>query len=209
MSGHALPPGSLAAVVSEQTKTSPLSCYQCGRCAAGCFQNVPGEMEVSPTRLMRLVQLEATFHGEPAGEEYARRALTADTCWLCAGCMACTTRCPQGVDIAGTMDTLRQEGMKRGMTSRTKRARDIQALHKVFLGGALRRGRIHEFFLVLFYKMRTGHFFADATVAPTMLRKGKLHILPEPAHNTDRVRAAIETFRREEAAASHSEKAHA
>ena len=166
-------------------------------------------MEVSPTRMMRLVQLEATFHGEPAGEEYARRALTADTPWLCAGCMACTTRCPQGVDIAGTMDALRQEALRRKMAARTRRSYDIRAFHKVFLGGALRRGRLHEFFLVLFYKLRTGHFFADATVAPTMLKKGKLRLLPEPAHNTDRIRAAIEKFRQDEAAASHSEKAHA
>jgi len=51
----------LANLVHQRTGTRPLDCYQCGRCAAGCPQNVPGEMDISPTRIMRLLQLEAAF----------------------------------------------------------------------------------------------------------------------------------------------------
>ena len=118
----------LAERVRTVTGAEPGDCYQCGRCAAGCPQNVAGEMEVSPTRVMHLLQLEAAFP-EKAGQ-YARHALMAETPWLCAGCLACTTRCPQGVDVAGTMDVLRQEGLKRGTTATTRRVRDIQALHR-------------------------------------------------------------------------------
>ena len=53
----------LAELVSEGTGTSPRDCYQCGRCAAGCPQNVPGEMDISPTRIMHLLQLETAFAG--------------------------------------------------------------------------------------------------------------------------------------------------
>lgn len=187
----------LAARVADATGVSPTKCYQCGRCAAGCFQNVPGEMDVSPTRIMHLLQLESAFADEPqVASTYARQALSADTCWLCAGCMACTSRCPQGLDIAGTMDVLRQESLKRGLASQSKRARDIQALHRTFLQQALSQGRIHELFMVMAYKLRTGHWFQDATVAPTMFRKGKLRVLPEKAPSPARARQAAEELKR-------------
>jgi len=187
----------LAASVRDVTGASPLDCYQCGRCAAGCPQNVPGEMDISPTRILHLLQLETAFAEEPerAGQ-YAGQALTAETPWLCAGCQACTTRCPQGVDIAGTMDVLRQEGLRRGTMATTRRVRNIQALHRVFLSGALRHGRIHELFLVIGYKLRTGQFFQDAMLGPAMFAKGKLHVLPGKSVDTGRVRAAVERLRR-------------
>ena len=179
----------LADKIRAITGTTPLECYQCGRCAAGCPQNVPGEMDASPTRVMRWLQLEAAFPEK--AETYARLALTAETPWLCAGCLACTTRCPQGVDIAGAMDVLRQEGLERHTTATTPRVRDIQALHRTFLDGALRRGRIHELSLVMGYKLRTGHYFQDAALGPAMLAKGKLHLLPGKSTDTSRVRKAV------------------
>jgi heterodisulfide reductase subunit C len=155
-------------------------------------------MEISPTRMMRLLQLEAALAGDKQqGSVYARQALGCDTCWLCAGCLACTTRCPQGVDIAGTMDVLRQEGLRRGLASTSKRARDIQALHRTFLSGALKRGRIHELFLMMGYKLRTGHWFADAQFGPAMVLKGKLHILPGESPGNDRVREAISRLKQQ------------
>lgn len=192
------PAGTLAQRVYQSTGTSPTDCYQCGRCAAGCMQNVPGEMDLSPTRLMRLLQLEVAFAEEPAkAGEYARRTLSSDAPWLCAGCLACTTRCPQGVDIAGTMDLLREEAIKRGLASNSRRARDIQKFHQVFLDGTTKRGRIHELALVMMYKLKTGHFFADAMLGPAMLLKGKLHIKPAPAPSPEKARAAADQLRKE------------
>ncbi len=150
-------------------------------------------MDISPTRVMHLLQLEAAFPEK--APEYARQALMAETPWLCAGCQACTTRCPQGVDIAGAMDVLRQEGLRRGATARTKRVRDIQALHRVFLTQVLRQGRIHELFLVIGYKLRTGHFFQDARLGPAMFARGKLHVVPEKSPDTRRVNTALERLK--------------
>lgn len=181
----------LAARIARQTGTSPLNCYQCGRCAAGCLQNIPGEMDLSPTRLMRLIQLETAFAEEPKlAAAFAQQALSADTPWLCAGCQACTTRCPQGLDVAGTMDLLRQEAIQRGVASRSRRARDVQALHKSFLEQALKQGRIHEVLLVMAYKLRTGHLFQDVLLAPLMFLKGKLRLLPEQAPSPQAARTA-------------------
>jgi heterodisulfide reductase subunit C len=150
-------------------------------------------MDVSPTGIMRLLQLEAAFPESAA--RHARQALTAETPWLCAGCQACTTRCPQGVDIAGTMDVLRQEGLRRHQTATSPRIRDIQALHRTFVAGALSRGRIHELTLVLGYKLRTGHYMQDAALGPAMLAKGKLHLLPGKAIDTTRVKKAVERLK--------------
>lgn len=199
-STHAAPPqDTLAAKVLHATGGSPMDCYQCGRCAAGCMQNVAGEMDLSPTRILRLLQLEAAFnHDSALKRTFRQQALSADTPWLCAGCQACTTRCPQGIDIAGTMDVLRQEGLASGEASPSKRARDIQALHGVFVEQATKRGRIHELALVMFYKLRTGHFMQDAMLGPAMLRKGKLHILPGRGIDTKRVRDAAKAIRAED-----------
>jgi heterodisulfide reductase subunit B len=150
---------------------------------------------------MRLLQLEAAFAHEPAlSEDYARRALGAETPWLCAGCLACTTRCPQGLDVAATMDVLRQEGLRRGLASQSARARDAQALHRTFLAQVLKRGRVHELSLVAGYKLRTGHLLADAALAPGMLRRGKLPLSRPHAPRMERVRSAIEALRRGDAA---------
>ena len=144
MSHRATPlPGSLAARVADETGVAPSRCYQCGRCAAGCMQNEAGEMDLSPTLLMHLLQLEAAFAHEPeVAAGYAARALTADAPWLCAGCLACSERCPQGVDVAGAMDVLRQEALRRGVASRSPKAKDAQALHRTFVGQVLRRGKL-------------------------------------------------------------------
>lgn len=192
------PTGTLAALVTRVTHASPLDCYQCGRCAAGCPQNVHDEMDLSPTRVMRLLQLEAAFAGQEQGAQFALRALSAETPWLCAGCQACTTRCPQNVDIAGTMDVLRQESLERKVASKSKRARDIQALHKAFVKGAMKNGRVHELSLVMDYKLRTKHFFQDALLAPGMLKRGKLHLRRGDGVNTSRISNAADELKRKE-----------
>ena len=146
---------------------------------------------------MRLLQLEHAFADEPKRAQlYALGALGSDTCWVCAGCLACTSRCPQGVDIAGTMEVLRQEAVRRGVASTSKKAKSIRSLHEVFLGEALKRGRIHEVSMVMRYKLRTGKFLADATLAPVMWAKGQLHLLPKESQDMTRVRQAIDKLKK-------------
>lgn len=186
----------LAARVVKDTGTSPLDCYQCGRCSASCPQNVPGEMDVSPTRMMHLLQLEAAFADEPErADAYARQALGADASWLCLGCNACTARCPQCIDIAATMDVLRQEGLRRGLVSQSRRVKDIQTLHRTFLNKATHQGRIHELGLVGEYKVRTLNLFNDALLGVKMFLKGRLSVMPPPSVDTARVRAAAQALR--------------
>jgi heterodisulfide reductase subunit C len=69
-------------------------CYQCGTCSGGCPNAT--DVDLLPRQLMRRVQLGM---GEPL--------LTARTPWVCASCLACTARCPRGIDLAKVMEAIR------------------------------------------------------------------------------------------------------
>ncbi|MBC7318507.1 4Fe-4S dicluster domain-containing protein, partial [Candidatus Bipolaricaulota bacterium] len=80
---------------------NPFACYQCGKCSAGCL--FAEHMDLLPNQVIRLVQL---------GDD---SVLTAKAPWVCASCLACTVRCPKGVDIARIMEALRQLALRQGI----------------------------------------------------------------------------------------------
>ena len=69
-------------------------------------------MDAPPTRLIRWLQI---------GEE--ARALEAQAIWDCVACQTCSARCPQSVDCASILDTLRQISFQRGHGSAFQTAR--------------------------------------------------------------------------------------
>lgn len=77
--------------ISEQTL---LSCYQCGKCSAGCPMCFA--MDLLPNQIIRLAQL---------GQE--DDIAKANTIWICASCITCSVRCPRGVDLARVMEAVR------------------------------------------------------------------------------------------------------
>ncbi len=81
--------------VKEISGENVYACYQCGRCSAGCFYS--DLMDYLPNQLIRLIQL---------GD--IEEALNSKTIWLCATCFMCSSRCPNGVDLARIMDAVRQ-----------------------------------------------------------------------------------------------------
>lgn len=81
--------------VEELSEENLYTCYQCGKCSAGCPSI--SEMDISPGEIIRLVQL---------GQE--KEVLDSKTIWICASCFTCVTRCPKGVDLAKVMEALRQ-----------------------------------------------------------------------------------------------------
>ncbi len=81
--------------VEELSGQNLMSCYQCGKCSAGC--PIVEEAETLPSQILRLVQL---------GQQ--EDALQSKTIWLCASCYTCMSRCPRGVDLSKVMEALRQ-----------------------------------------------------------------------------------------------------
>jgi heterodisulfide reductase subunit C2 len=178
----------LAAEIAHLTGQDPMDCYQCGKCAAGC--PVRDYADSPPNRVVRFVQL-----------GFDTRALEARAAWLCAGCMTCTSRCPQEFDLAAFMDAVRELGRRRGVRPDP----DIARFHESFLAQIRRHGRAYELGLVRDYKLGTGHLMQDVDLAPAMFAKGKLALFP---HNV-RGRAVIARMflRAEEASAAHAAEA--
>ncbi|MCD6099055.1 MAG: 4Fe-4S dicluster domain-containing protein [Candidatus Marinimicrobia bacterium] len=80
---------------AEITGVNVFACYQCGNCSASC--PATEFMDVPPHQVMRYLQL-----------EMFDEIVKANTCWICAACITCTAKCPRGIDIAKTMEGLRQ-----------------------------------------------------------------------------------------------------
>lgn len=136
-------------------------CYQCGKCTAGC--PVAFAMDVDPARLMRWVQL---------GQR--KRVLESRAIWLCASCQTCTTRCPQGIDVAKVMDTLRWLAHREGKAAE----KEVVLFFQAFLENIHRYGRVFEMALVARHNLRSGHWFRDAEKFPLLMAKGKVSLLP-------------------------------
>lgn len=141
-------------------------CYQCGKCGAGCPLNY--EMDYTPNQIIRMVQV--------GNAKYDKMVLSSLSIWLCLTCHTCSARCPQNIDFPAVLDFLREESMRRGLVN--KKARKILAFHQSFNNLIKRNGRLYEAGLIADYKLRTFNFFQDLKLAPTMLLKHKLNLMP-------------------------------
>lgn len=146
------------------------ACYQCGRCSAGC--PLAEFFDFKPMQVVRMCCY---------GQE--EELLGSRSIWICASCETCTTRCPNGIDIARLMDVLRS----RALQGRKKAAEPrVPAFHRAFLNSIRLNGRVHELGMIAEFKLRTRDFLGDAGLGLQMLRRGKLAFLP------DRIRGARE-----------------
>lgn len=157
----------LSGEVLEHTEVKVNHCYQCGKCSAGC--PLSEEMEYPPSYVMRMLQTE-----NPSLEEKVLRSFTI---WVCLNCEMCYARCPMSIDIPKMMDFLREKSLKERKTN--PKAREIIALHKSFLDSIRYTGRLYEIGLLAGYKTRTLKIFDDMELAPKMMKRGKLNIIPE------------------------------
>ncbi len=155
-----------------------IKCYQCGKCLAGC--PMAFAMNHSPTQIMRMVQ-----------QGQIEKALRSNTIWICSACETCTTRCPQEVEIAEVMDSLRNSAFKKGYV---KQERKITLAHWSFLRNMKTFGRVFEPLLVFLYNIISGQPFKDTEKGPAMLLKGKLPFFPKTIRGAKEVRRIFENI---------------
>jgi len=87
--------------IKEISLQKIMSCYQCGKCTAGC--PVADFMDVVPNEMMRLVML---------GE--IEKLLNSKAIWLCTSCFQCGTRCPKGIEVHRVFEALRCISLREG-----------------------------------------------------------------------------------------------
>jgi heterodisulfide reductase subunit B len=130
-----------------------------------------------PNQIMRALQL---------GQEDI--ALHSQTPWLCASCQTCTTRCPQGLDIAAIMEFLTREAGERGIKPPVA---EVAAFNKAFMREIRLWGRAYDLGLIAEMKLRTlrnGSLGNDVKLGIKLLKKRKLAFLPRPARTPRKVR---------------------
>ncbi len=136
-------------------------CIQCGKCSAGC--PISPEMDIQPNQVLRLIQINDR---EPV--------LRSSTIWICASCQTCSVRCPEDIDIAKIMDSLRKLALE---AKSPLGDRKVVRFDEIFLDLIRKRGRIHELELIMKYNLALRQPFKDAHLGPVMFARGKLSLL--------------------------------
>jgi len=150
----------------------PNLCFACRKCSGGC--PVVEDMDIAPHQIIGMVR---------AGLE--TETLRSSAIWLCTSCQTCTTRCPNGVDVAGVIGALKQ----RATAARVRAGdRQIAAFHQAFLESVKARGRIYELGLIARYALKTRRPPGGLRLGARMARKGKLQFSPGKKTATREIR---------------------
>lgn len=166
------PDSAFLAMVNARSGENVSLCYHCRKCTNGCPMSPA--MDLMPNQVMRMVQL---------GLE--KELLESKTIWICASCQTCTTRCPNDIDIAHVMDTLRQWCRASGAAVAEPK---VAKFHDAFLASVRRFGRVYEAGMAARYKLATMDLFGDTKIALEMLKRGKLRFLPRGIRDKREVR---------------------
>lgn len=92
----------------EEVRNTPggegiVKCFACGTCAASCPVREFDE-KFNPRSIIHMVLL-----------GMRDEVLRSDFVWLCAGCVACQERCPQGITITDLMMALKNIAVRHGI----------------------------------------------------------------------------------------------
>ncbi|UCD58612.1 MAG: 4Fe-4S dicluster domain-containing protein [Candidatus Hydrogenedentota bacterium] len=158
--------------VEDKAHTKVSSCFQCLKCSSGC--PIAYEMDYLPAQIIRMVNL-----------GMLDEVLKSRTIWVCASCETCTTRCPNDIDIAHVMDTLREMALHSG---KAESEEDLRRFHESFLSAIKTWGRVHELQMIGTYKLKTRRFMEDADIGMAMFKRGKIKLIPESIKGRKAVR---------------------
>ena len=154
------PSVSLSHRIAAGCDENACKCYQCKKCTSGC--PVARYAGMHPAQIMRAVQL-----GQ-LDMIYDDKFI-----WLCTGCETCTTRCPQGIDIAAIMDELKIIARRDG---RIPADTPSAAMLKLNYDSFVRWGRMWEVELIARDVLkRPASVTSWLSLGPKMMLKGKIN----------------------------------
>lgn len=164
--------------VAAKSQQNIASCYQCGNCAAGCPAGFVYDLQVN--QIMRGVQLGL--------KDYV---LKAQSLWYCLSCSTCSLRCPNEIDVAAVMETLRHMARETDNVSVPK----VEKFFKSFLATVRQFGRSYEIGTMVLFMLHSGRFWTDVDLAPGALLKQKLGLMPhQPPDGGKAVTRIFERF---------------
>ncbi len=159
------PNSKLCATIEQLSGQKISGCFQCVKCTNGC--PITFAMDILPHNVMHLLQ-----YGQ------VDEVLHSDAIWVCASCETCTTRCPNGIDIARIMDTLRQYSRRQGVDASQS---SIPIFHSAFLSSIKRHGRVNETEMALTYSIEDAGLLGLLKLTGLglgMFLKGKIKLMP-------------------------------
>lgn len=139
------------------------TCYRCLQCSAGC--PMAEVMDYPPDRLIRMIQL-----------GLKEEALQSNAIWLCSACLTCSERCPNGIDVARVLDSLKEMALAEKRRPGEPRIADF---HHSFLAVVKQYGRMHEASLIVLLKMKSRDWFSDLGAGIGLFFKGKIPPIPQ------------------------------
>ena len=145
------------------------NCYQCGNCTAGCPASPDYDMQ--PNQIMRGIQLGL------------KEKVLSSTCSL---------RCPNDIDVAGVMETLRHMARRKNVVS----VRRMEKFWFSFLDTVRAFGRSYEIGTMALYMLRSLRLYTDLDLAPMALMKNKLSIKPHVIPNKAAAESVARIFKR-------------
>lgn len=150
--------------VERRSSQDISTCYQCGNCTAGCPAAFVYDRQVN--QIMRGVQM-----------GLKEQVLSSNSLWYCLSCSMCSLRCPNEIDVAAIMETLRHMAREQGYVTEPK----MEKFWMSFLDTVRAFGRTYEVGTMALYMARSLRFGTDLDLAPAALKLRKLPFIPHAA----------------------------
>jgi heterodisulfide reductase subunit C2 len=173
-------PDSLIRIIEKKADVTLAKCYQCRKCSVGC--PVADRTKSPPSEIIRRLQLGA-----------GRELLRSDLIWMCLSCETCYARCPNEINFAAVIDALRAVAVASGIAGPKG---NPPLFNRLFLNTVKTFGRAYDLQMIAWYKVRTGKILTDMDKFPTMIKKGKIALLPPSAAGKNKTREIFQRLRR-------------
>lgn len=187
-----LPDHTWLAEVNLSSGESASSCYQCKTCSSGC--PVSFAMDILPHQIIHMIRI-----------GLKEEVLKSASIWLCASCETCTTRCPNGIDVAKIIDTMRIASLKSDLKKGDKHP---AIFHRTVLQSIKTTGKLYELGMIGLYMLRTsgdllsniksGALWEDLKVGFKLFSSGKLKLIPGIVKRRREIRNAFKKLKRGE-----------